>query len=625
MPLGVVLFEVLSGKQAVDSSLDEEHWGLVNWAQESIREDSCLHNNPKQRPTIAEVVACLESVLALQEKANYTLHPPGMKIFGNKVPMFLSSFIEDKSVGSKRSLDIYFGTIGGENRILRRFEFQTIIVATENFSETNKISAWGDGEIEAMYKGRLQNGQGVLIARHDSNSYYQEYKNEVSLLVQLEHENLLHLLGYSIGGTQVFLVYEFAVYASLDRLIKDHECTLLDWNKRNKIILGVARALLYLHQHGPFRIIHCGVNPENILLDESLDPKLSSFGFARCLAISEADCIKEKSVGGIPGYIAPEVYQTYRLSTKADVYSFGVLILVTITGCTVPNHYLYNSSGHMTFEEYVWTNWLDETSSDIIDPRIDVDSSSITRVIHIGLLCVQADPADRPTMEECFTGSEIKENVTLLKIAEEKVGRKRCLELYFETIGGEHKTLRRFEFGTINVATEKFSENNKISRWGSHDFIVYKGRLQNGQGVSIARHNSGSRSQDYKNEVALLVKLEHENLLKLLGYSIEGTQVFLIDEFAVCESLDHMLFDRGCTLLDWNKREKIILAVARVLVYLHQHDVIHGNVTPGIILLDESFDPKLSDFRHDNQLSTKDDVYKFGVLILETMTGYNIH
>ncbi|KAI3788907.1 hypothetical protein L2E82_01688 [Cichorium intybus] len=284
---GVVLFEVLSGKQAVDSSLHEEHWGLVNWVQESIKEgrlkqivdytimerilprclkefvklaDRCLHSNPKQRPTMAEVVICLESVLALQEKANYPLQPSGLRIFGNKVPKLLSWSNGEKSGWSKRSLELYFGTIGGENKILRRFDLGTINVATYNFSENNKVSGWEDG---SMYKGRLQNGLDILITRYDSISRSQDYKNEVALLVKLEHENLLKLFGYSIEETQVFLVYEFALYSSLDRMLFDPECTLLDWNKRNKILLGVARALLYLHQHD---IIHGNVTPGNILL-----------------------------------------------------------------------------------------------------------------------------------------------------------------------------------------------------------------------------------------------------------------------------------------------------------------------------------------------------------------------
>ncbi|KAI3525631.1 hypothetical protein L1887_04559 [Cichorium endivia] len=420
---GVVLFEALSGKQAVDSSLDEEHWGLVNWAQESIKEgrlkqivdydlrerilpkclkefaqlaDRCLHSNPKQRPTMAEVVVCLESILVLQEKASYTLHPAGMRIFGKKVPMFMFSSNEDKSVGSKRSLELYFDTIGGENRKLRKFEFKTINVATKDFFTNNKFSQWNWG---SMYKGRLQNGQEVAIARCDSEFKAERYKNEVSLLIKLEHENLLKLLGYSIEGTEVFLVYKFALYASLGSIIDDYECTLLDRNKRNKIILAVARALLYLHQHSPFRIMHCDIKPENILLDESLDPKLSYFGVARCLGINEADCIKVDTIFGTLGHIAPEYMSSFCLSTKADVYSFGVLILETIIGCTIWN-YWNNPRDSMSFEQYVWTNWMEGTCSNIIDPRIHAHSSSVTRVTHIGLLCVQVDPADRPTMEE---------------------------------------------------------------------------------------------------------------------------------------------------------------------------------------------------------------------------------
>ncbi|KAI3525632.1 hypothetical protein L1887_04563 [Cichorium endivia] len=240
---------------------------------------------------MAEVVVCLESVLALQEKASYTLHPASMKIFGKKMPMFLLSSNGDKSVGSKRSLELYFETIGCENRILRKFEFETINVATENFSKNNKISRRGYHGF-TMYKvyGRLRNGQGVSIGRRDSEFRGEIYKNEVSLLIKLEHENLLKLLGYSIEGTEVFLVYEFALYASLGRMID--------------------------------------------------------------------------------------------------------------AGCTLLNHYSNNPRYSLSFKQYVWTNWVEGTSSNIIDPRIHAHSSSVTRVIHIGLLCVQVDPADRPTMEE---------------------------------------------------------------------------------------------------------------------------------------------------------------------------------------------------------------------------------
>ncbi|KAD6794763.1 hypothetical protein E3N88_05659 [Mikania micrantha] len=157
---GVVLFEVLCGKQAVDRSVDEEHWGLATWAQDSIKEgrlkqivdpelreiispkclkefallaDRCLHSRPKQRPTMAEVVVGLESILALHERPDNTLF---MKFFRTKVPTSMSPPNPESSVGgtSLKFVDIYLYTVGGEHRIVRRFDFNTILDATQNFS-----------------------------------------------------------------------------------------------------------------------------------------------------------------------------------------------------------------------------------------------------------------------------------------------------------------------------------------------------------------------------------------------------------------------------------------------------------------------------------------------------------
>ncbi|KAL4588453.1 hypothetical protein LXL04_001343 [Taraxacum kok-saghyz] len=227
--------EVLTGKQAVDRSLDEEHWGLVNWAQESFKE--------------------------------------------------------------------------GDIRMLRRFESKTINTAAENFSDHNII---------------------------DGGFFHYS-------MCKLEHENLLQLLGYSIKGRQVSLVYEFAVYASLDDLLI--ECTLLDWNKRSKIILAIARVLVYLHQH---HVIHNSLVPRRVLLNESLLPKLSDMVQA--------------------SYNEGDKYRNW-MDKRKDLQD-------------------------------VWRNWFEGKCSNIIRRGLHVESSSITRIIHIGLLCVQTDAADRPTMKE---------------------------------------------------------------------------------------------------------------------------------------------------------------------------------------------------------------------------------
>ncbi|PWA40983.1 serine-threonine/tyrosine-protein kinase catalytic domain-containing protein [Artemisia annua] len=254
----------LCGKQAVDGSLDEEQWGLARWAQNYVKEgrmkqivdsrirerispkclkefariaDRCLHTHPKDRPTMAEVVFGLESILASQENANTTWQPArGVTVFGRKVPMFVFTSTGKNSdrERSLKFLEVHFDSIQGENPIFSRFDFNTINIATTNFSDANKVD---DGYYSIMYKGRLQNGHDIAISKLTRNhpSHIQYYMNEASILVKLEHDNLVKLVGYCIKGSEVFLIYEFAHHSRLDRLIFDPMCTLLDWNKRGYI------------------------------------------------------------------------------------------------------------------------------------------------------------------------------------------------------------------------------------------------------------------------------------------------------------------------------------------------------------------------------------------------------
>ncbi|PWA59761.1 serine-threonine/tyrosine-protein kinase catalytic domain-containing protein [Artemisia annua] len=422
---GVVLFEVLCGKRAVDGSLDEEQWSLAIWAQESIKEgrlkqivdlklrgsifskclkefariaDWCLHSHPKKRPTMAEVVVGLQSVLTLQEKADSTLQRAGgMTIFGRKVPLIVSpsngeNLVQDTSVNT---MELYLDSIQGENQTFRRFDFDTINIATENFSEANKFVHQGYGSI---YKGRLQTGQEIEVNLPFSFAYRRYKMLEASILVKLEHENLIKMLGYCIEGTKVFFIREFAPHRSLDHLIFDPMCNFLDWNKRYKIILGIARVLVYLHKHAPVTVIHGHLTSGSILLAKSFQPKLSQFGFAK--AINKTDCIPDNAVRGDisrdRGYTAPELLMKFNLSIMSDVFNFGVVVLETITGRKISSYFQLDRQ----LVEYVRRNWLEGTLSNIIDPRINADSSSMARFIEVGLLCIQGEAADRPKMEE---------------------------------------------------------------------------------------------------------------------------------------------------------------------------------------------------------------------------------
>ncbi|XP_050288809.1 cysteine-rich receptor-like protein kinase 44 [Quercus robur] len=276
------------------------------------------------------------------------------------------------------------------------FHFPTIRVATDNFSDANKI---GQGGFGVVYKGRLSNGQEIAVKRLSPGSGQGdlEFKNEILLVAKLQHRNLVKLRGFCLEGCERLLIYEFVPNGSLDQVIFDPtKRAYLDWQTRYKIIEGIARGLLYLHEDSRLRIIHRDLKTSNILLDDEMNPKIADFGLAR-LVILDQTHINTNRIVGTYGYMAPEYAYHGHFSVKSDVFSFGVLVLEMI--CGQKNSYFRNEENGEDLLTYAWTNWRNMTASNIIDPILGVGSTiEIIRCIHIGLLCVQENAADRLTM-----------------------------------------------------------------------------------------------------------------------------------------------------------------------------------------------------------------------------------
>nr|VDD49327.1 unnamed protein product [Brassica oleracea] len=284
-----------------------------------------------------------------------------------------------------------------------QFDYEAIEAATSNFHNTNKLGHGGFGEV---YKGTFPNGTEIAVKRLSKTSGQgeREFKNEVLLVAKLQHRNLVRLLGFCVQGEEKILVYEFLPNKSLNYFLfgDSTKRSQLDWTRRYKIIGGITRGILYLHQDSRLTIIHRDLKASNILLDEDMNPKIADFGMAKNFRMDQTEDNTGRVVGTF-GYMPPEYVANGQFSTKSDVYSFGLLILEIIGG--KKNSSFNETDGSISnLVTYVWRLWNNDSLLELVDPVIgdNYDKYEVIRCVHIGLLCVQENPTDRPTMLTIF-------------------------------------------------------------------------------------------------------------------------------------------------------------------------------------------------------------------------------
>ncbi|KAI3411390.1 Protein kinase domain-containing protein, partial [Psidium guajava] len=276
------------------------------------------------------------------------------------------------------------------------FDLQTLQVATSFFSELNLL---GHGGFGPVYKGLMPNGQEIAVKKLSltSRQGMREFTNEVKLLLKIQHRNLVMLMGCCVEESEKILVYEYLSNKSLDRFLFGKEKSApLDWITRFRIITGVARGLLYLHEEAPVRIIHRDIKASNILLDDQLNPKISDFGLARLFPGDDTH-LNTFRISGTHGYMAPEYAMRGYLSVKTDVFSYGVLVLEIVSGRK--NHDGQLSGEKKDLLSYTWKLFQEGKSLDLVDSSLakyNPDEAAMS--IQLGLLCCQATYADRPDM-----------------------------------------------------------------------------------------------------------------------------------------------------------------------------------------------------------------------------------
>ncbi|KAG0612458.1 hypothetical protein M758_6G029300 [Ceratodon purpureus] len=278
------------------------------------------------------------------------------------------------------------------------FAYSELQKATRDFHPDNKL---GEGGFGAVYKGTLVDGSVVavkqLLTRAQQNM--DDFLNEVVLLTTVKHRNLVKLKGCCLRGDRRLLVYEFVDnYDLAETLFERRGNQLVTWPARFNICLGVAQGLHYLHAGVDPRIIHRDIKANNILLDQSLHPKIADFGLAM-LFPNEDTHVTIVQIAGTKGYLAPEYATRGQVSDKVDVFSFGVLALEVVSGRK-------NISFDVPPEEAYLTDWawkLNEEGRlmELVDPSISIqldEEVEVYRVITTALACIQTAAERRPSM-----------------------------------------------------------------------------------------------------------------------------------------------------------------------------------------------------------------------------------
>ncbi|KAJ6860066.1 rust resistance kinase Lr10-like [Populus alba x Populus x berolinensis] len=277
-----------------------------------------------------------------------------------------------------------------------RYSYSDIKKITRGFKD--KLGEGGFGEV---YKGKLRSGCFAavkLLGKSKANG--QDFINEVATIGRIHHTNVVQLIGFCAEGSKRALVYDFMPNGSLDRHLFSREGSIsLSWQKLHQISLGVACGIDYLHLGCDMQILHFDIKPHNILLDENLTPKVSDFGLAR-LYPTNGSITSLTAARGTIGYMAPELFYKNigRVSYKADVYSFGMLLLEMAGKRKNVNALAENSS------QIYWPYWVHDQVSDgkaieIGDDATEEECKIVKKMIMVGLWCIQMKPMDRPTMK----------------------------------------------------------------------------------------------------------------------------------------------------------------------------------------------------------------------------------
>nr|DAD29972.1 TPA_asm: hypothetical protein HUJ06_031440 [Nelumbo nucifera] len=280
---------------------------------------------------------------------------------------------------------------------LRNFTFKELQEATDGFKDLI-----GTGAFATVYKGALETSNllnFVAVKKLDKlvRENQKEFDAEVSAIGRTNHKNLVQLLGFCNEGQHRLLVYEFMNNGSLATFL--FGSSRPNWNQRLRIAFGIARGLTYLHEGCKTQIIHCDIKPQNILLDDSFTARISDFGLAKLLKADQTQT--DTGIRGTKGYVAPEWFKHTTITTKVDVFSYGVMLLELLC-CRRNIEPKLEDENKVILIDWAYDCYKEGRLDMLVenDEEAMDDMKGLEKFVRIALWCIQEDPTQRPTMKK---------------------------------------------------------------------------------------------------------------------------------------------------------------------------------------------------------------------------------
>ncbi|KAG2563345.1 cysteine-rich receptor-like protein kinase 25 [Panicum virgatum] len=541
---------------------------------------------------------------------------------------------------------------------------------TKNFAQVI-----GSGAFGVVYLGALKNGMVAVkkLSQSTQDLSDTQFLEEVKCLKRVKHQNIVRFLGYcaeshgevmEIDGKlrivevpQRLLCFEYAPNGSLHDYLQEKPYGF-EWNIRYQILKGICAGLHYLHQG---RIYHLDLKPGNVLLGTHMEPKITDFGLSRCIDENQST-ICTVNLFGTPGYIAPELIDKQKISFKSDIFSLGIIMARLLTG----------SNGSIT------ENWHE---------ALNTDCQQMKRCIEVAKNCVEYEPYERPTIADIV--HKLNETETTIQKVPQVVNEPRNdpssslhqvvktfkalsvqtlheysrfadiyedLNILEHIVEGSEKP-SNLSYPLLQFITENFSDKRKIG----HNELgeCFKGIVQ----IVVVTRLPGSLNINdgvFHQQIGNMMMARHQNILRFLGYCSHAVEkkVEIGGDVVVAEKRERLLcfeyLSKGnlsnnlsdeLSGLEWHTRYQIIKGICEGLCYLHKEkDIIHMDLKPASILLDDDMVPKIADFGISKLLCTSDerlrqlgysapermsdgvtsrkaDIYSLGVVITELVTG----